>query len=372
VSLTSFLFFTSFYVLLPTIPIYSDRLGGSGFEIGLTIGAVAVTSFAARPFVGWRLDRSRRLSVLFAGAVISIAITAAYGFSSRAWELIALRALHGVGIAAFATASSTLVADIAPLERRGEVVGLYGVALSLGLSIGPPIGMFILDSGGFSTLFATAVALNLAALVLAVAISEPARESASGSASARLLNLDALPASLVIMFIGFTYGPIASFLPIFAASRGVDNPGLFFTAYATAILILRMWTGKLSDALGRRALMVPGILAMALGLEALAFSSTSAGLIIAGAVYGLGGGALYPAAMALAIDRAHPAERGSAMATYAAAWDLGMAAGASGTGLLLGWLDLVSVFSLCGAIALLALVVFFYSERLVQRRPRYL
>jgi MFS family permease len=64
--------------------------------------------------------------------------------------------------------------------------------------------------------------------------------------------------------LGMGLGPLNTFLSIFATSRGVQNPGFYFTVQACALLLTRSFAGRLADRRGRAFVIVPGILAAAL------------------------------------------------------------------------------------------------------------
>ena len=77
------------------------------------------------------------------------------------------------------------------------------------------------------------------------------------------------------------------------------------------------------------------MLVAALAFAVLGLTSGPIGVLLGGAIYGIGFGAVQPALMALTADRVPLEERGKAMGTFYTAWELGSAAGAVGSGLLL-------------------------------------
>jgi MFS family permease len=78
-------------------------------------------------------------------------------------------------------------------------------------------------------------------------------------------------------------------------------------------------------------------------------TSGPVGVLVGGAILGLGFGSAQPALMALTTDRVPPSERGKAMGTFYAAWELGIASGAAGAGWLLNVTDFTTLF-LVGAV----------------------
>ena len=64
--------------------------------------------------------------------------------------VIFARLILGVGEGSLYTAGSAWIVDLAPLARRGRVLGLYGLAVWGGLSVGPLAGELLLDAGGYT------------------------------------------------------------------------------------------------------------------------------------------------------------------------------------------------------------------------------
>ena len=94
----AFPFFLSFYLLLPTIPLYARSLGIPESEIGLIIGFFALSSMAVRPWAGWAADRYGRLSLLVAGTLFFLASSLLYGWNRSMGALLAVHIVHGAGI----------------------------------------------------------------------------------------------------------------------------------------------------------------------------------------------------------------------------------------------------------------------------------
>ena len=105
--------------------------------------------------------------------------------------------------------------------------------------------------------------------------------------------------------------------------------------------------------------MIPSLIAGALSLFLLAASETSGPMLVSAAIGGVALGGVQVSIVSLVIDRAPPASRGAAMATYTMAWDIGAVVG----GLLLGFIvDATSYsfgFVLVGVLPLGGIVLYF-------------
>ena len=83
------------------------------------------------------------------------------------------------------TAGSAWVVDLAPPERRGRLIGLYGLAIWSGLSLGPPIGELLLHASSFELVWAFAAGAPLLGALIALRIPETLHAARAGRPSAR-------------------------------------------------------------------------------------------------------------------------------------------------------------------------------------------
>lgn len=361
VCFSSFGFFASFHLLLPTLPVYvTENLHGLESEVGLIIGVFTITAVVLRPFVGRSIDRRGKKLFLVVGAVVFLLSSVLYNFTNTVPLLLLLRAFHGVGIATFTTASTALIADIAPAERRGEAMGYFGMFSSVAMAVAPALGVVLIQAYDFTTLFLTSAVFAAIGVVLSGLVTEHSDPASDPPQQTRptLFSRRAFFPAIVIFGFTVTYGAISSFLPLYADKQGFENPGLFFTVFAVTLIFVRIGTGWLSDRFGRATMIVPGLAVAALAMVMLAFSSTMWMFVVVGVVYGAGFAAVQPTMLAFVTDRVEPWERGAAMGTYTAAFDLGIGLGSILLGLVLQFTGFGTMFVVAGAICLLGLVYF--------------
>src|SRR5439155_511569 len=75
---------------------------------------------------------------------------------------------------------------------------------------------------------------------------------------------------------------------LLGVSRGVANPGLYFTAVAISSIVARLLTGRIADQRGRFAAIVPGMIVTAVGLYIVSSAASAEAFILAGAAVGIG------------------------------------------------------------------------------------
>jgi MFS family permease len=318
-------------MLVATLPVYVISMGGTRTDAGIVSGALAFVALLFRPLVGWMTDAWRRRPVVLMG-------TFCYGFASVIYLLVHTipllligRFVHGFGLSCYTTAANAYIADIAPNKRRAEAVGFFAAAQAFGLIFGPVVGFMLIGSIGFHRLFYLSGGLAFAAFFISMIARERRRPleipRQPWSLRTGIVCIDALPVAWMALFMGMGFGAVGAFIAIFAGSRGLKNPGFFFMVQAIALLISRLFAGRLADRFGRPTIIVPGFILVAAALALLPFAHTFSYFVIAASCFGFGFGSAQPATMALLIDRVRPEERGLATGTYYTGFDAGVSSG---------------------------------------------
>jgi MFS family permease len=319
------------YMTTAILPVYVVSLGRSEFQAGLVTGMLAFTALVLRPLVGWLVDAWRRRPMVLIGtACYTVASFMYAAFASLPLMLIS-RVIHGFGLSNYSTASSAFLADIAPRQRRAEAMGYYSVAMDIGMLAGPALAFFLVKYTGLQHIFLLTAALACIAFLISIPVREvrpprvgpaPAWELRTG-----IVSKAALPAAWMAFCLGMGVGPLTAFIAIFARHRGIDNPGLYFSVQAIALMLSRTFAGRLADRRGHVFVILPGIICMAVGILVLPFAHSLQHLMLAAAFIGLGFGSSQPATMAWTVDLVSPNERGMAVSTYFLGYDAGISLG---------------------------------------------
>ncbi len=354
--------FASMYVLLATLPLYVVAIGGTVSDAGVVLACFTLSAVVVRPVVGRLSDRRAKKAIMLAGAVILAASSLLYAPVHSVPLLMAVRVFHGVGWAAFGTAASALAADLAPLSRRGEAMGYFGVGMNVAMAIGPALGVFLVGWTGYGSLFLTAMVLGAAAALTTAGIAEPRRAPGQGALQRGWRSFilpSALFPSAVLFTNALTYASVVALLPLFADEAGLGNPGLFFTVFSVVVLVLRGPLGRVSDRRGRVAVVAPGLSVTFVALLVLSQAQSTTTMLVVAVLYAVGVGAAQPTLMAMTVDRAGPQERGAAMGTYTTAMDLGIGVGSVVWGVVaqsLGFATMYVAASLMGLVGVALLL----------------
>jgi MFS family permease len=361
------------FLLFAVLPLFIvEQLHGAESQVGMIMGAFAISAVLSRPLSGRLVDTWSRKACLSLGALIYVIFPALYTQAASVSVMLALRFFHGIGIAIYTTAGSVFVADLAPPARRGEAMGYYGMALNLAMAIGPALGVALASWLGFAGLFWTAASLALACLLLVQLVHDPhqSRSPDSHAASPRppLFSRAALFPGFIAMCMTMTFGAIVSFLPLFVQHQQLGNAGVFFTVYSIVVVVLRPLSGQLSDRFGRSAVIIPGMLFLTVSMVVLAYTKSQVGLLSTAVLQGIGFGAVHPAIMAWIVDRSTVHDRGPALATLMMMFDVGVGFSAIGLGQVLQRTDFFTMYLSAGGIALIGTLTVILASILGSRK----
>ncbi|MHB1654252.1 MAG: MFS transporter [Desulfitobacteriaceae bacterium] len=329
IALINLIIFMGFQMLMPTLPVYVKKLGGSEALAGLVIGVFAVSSVFIRPFAGRAIDTYGRKGIFLMGLSVFLICVAAYNWLPSVLILLLFRFIHGFGWGASSTAAGTIAADIIPKKRLAEGMGYYGLASNLSMAVAPALGLFLISQYGFTALFFSSAGSIFIAILVALLISYQNVSYDKTKAKPVLFEKSAFQPSLVMFFITMTYGAIVTFLALYATHLGIANIGPFFTVYALTLMIVRPLLGRLADKRGFDIVMIPGIICILTAMILLAKAQSLGLLLVSAVVYGLGFGAVQPSLQAMTVINVPFNRRGAANGTFYSAFDLGIGLGSA-------------------------------------------
>jgi MFS family permease len=358
----------------------TDVFGLTGFVSALTfVAAFGITKAFTNLAAGALADRFGRKPVLVSGWLVGLPVPLLIIFAPDWSWVIAANMLLGVNQGLTWSTTVIMKIDLVGPVRRGLATGLneaagYGAVAFTALATGWIAVEYGLRPGPFLLGLAYAV-LGLGASVFLVhetsghvereqqMLDRPApppwREvfwrttlrdrSLSAASQAGLVNNlnDALAWGL---------------LPLYYASAGlpIGEIGVLAAAYPAVWAIGQIATGGLSDRVGRKPLIVGGMLLQAGAIAVVALGSTFAVWLVASVALGLGTAMVYPTLLAAVADVADPAWRGSAIGVYRLWRDLGFAVGALLAGVIADQLGMptaiIAVASVTAASGLVVLV----------------
>jgi MFS family permease len=391
--------FFSIFVLQAALPKYMEHHGFSNGLIGLVIGTLSVSAIVARPYLGQAMDRGALLPLLIASAVMMLS-SPLYGIGTLLWVLLAVRLFQGVSSGIFMTGGPVLVAELTPEGRRGEAMGLFAVASTVAIAIGPPAGLLLGEHVSYHVTFALSAgagALCVALLVLLrrgapppdplpeakkgndaalsrLRIFSPSRHGRAGALRAggggSLLEWRVLPAAIAGFITALGNGVIFAFIVPLMDERHLPGAGFFFTFDAAMFFLVRAVGGRWSDRFGRWRVLIPGMAVCGLSMTILTAVPLFPAFVVAALLWGGAISIVLPELNALAVDLVPPARRGAALATSTGVFEAGLALSGLAFGWLADWLSLPFVFALAASLYFLTAALFWlrYGRNRLNRR----
>ena len=339
---------------LPVIPRYvQGPIGAGDVAVGVVTGAFAITGLACRPLAGHLADRRGRRRVVIFGSLMTAIASALYFVPAGVPGLIVARLFLGAGEGMVYTAGSAWIVDLAPAGRRGRIIGLYGLAIWGGLTLGPPIGELLLRASSFEMVWAFALAAPLLGAMIALRIPEsftPRKPEPLGRHN--LIAREALVPGLGLSLGTVGYAAVAAFLVLHLDERDIGHGAEVFTAFAAMVVVARVLGGWLPDRFGPAPCVMGAGLVEAAGLTAIMLADSLAvaigGALAMGAAFSL----LFPSLALAVINRVPEDRRGVAMGTFTAFFDLGVGLGAPAAGLAAAIGGYPAAFAVAAAAAL--------------------
>lgn len=337
---SSLLFSISFNMIIPELPAYLTSLGGEDYK-GLIIALFALTAGLSRPFSGKLADTWGRIPVMIFGTLVCVIAGVIYSFLGTVFSFLLLRFFHGLSTGFKPTGLSAYVADIVPPSRRGEAMGIIGMANSLGIAGGPVLGQEIMPFlPSLDALFYLSALVALFSILILLRMPETVREkqpfrwSVLRLRRSEVLEPRVFPAAFVMMLSVFSFGIVLTIVPDFSLHLELENKGSFFGFFIIGSIGVRILAGKLSDRFGRAFILMFSTAGLMLTSLYTATVSSVFEFYLAAIFFGVAVGFNSPTLFAWAVDLSVEKFRGRAMATLYIALEIGIATGA----LVAGWL----------------------------------
>ncbi|MCB0926218.1 MAG: MFS transporter [Mycobacterium sp.] len=351
-------------VVAPVLPQLARHFGVSLSAATFVITAFAVMRLCAAPPTGLLIQRLGERRVYIAGVLIVAVSTAACAFAHSYWQLLVYRALGGIGSTMFFVSALGLMIRMSPANARGRVAGMFSGAFLVGSVAGPIVGALTAGLGLSAPFMIYGVLLLIAAVVVLISLRKsPVAAPAAGdelTVTVRVaLRHRAYRAALLSNFAtGWSmFGLRFALVPLFVAEGLRQSPGvagLALTAFAIGNVIAVIPSGRLSDQIGRKPLLVIGLVLAGFSTAALGLAPSLPWFLAEAVFAGAASGIFNAPQQAAVADVIGKARGGTAIATFQMMSDFGSIVGSIGVGMLAQHLSFSWSFALSGAILLLA------------------
>ena len=350
-----------FGIVAPILGRYAERFGAGGLQVGLMFASFSLAQMVFSPVLGRLSDRIGRKPVIVISLVGTAVGSFVTGLAGAMWVLFLGRILDGASGASVSVAQGA-VADIAPPERRAQLMGMLGAAFGIGFVVGPALGGLAALGGPHVPFFVAGTIAAVNAVVALVRLPEtrthrttaPAR-SARGAAMNGTLRRYAVTALMTSLgFSGFE----ATFSLLGQARFGLTEGSTAVVFLFVGLMLVGVqggMIGPLTARAGSRRLLAVGLVAVTAGLGTLGLATSWWLLCLSLALLSFGQGVASPSVTNLVTAAAPPDRRGEALGYQQSVGAIGRIVGPALAGAMFDHVSVGSPYFLGAAMVLVAL-----------------
>lgn len=322
---TIFVDMVGFFIVLPLLPFYAEKLGADPIRVGALVSMFALAQLVSAPLWGRLSDRYGRRPMILLGLLVAAVAYAIFESADAVWLLFLSRFVQGAGSGTTSVVQA-YVSDSVDRKDRAKALGWLTAASSAGVMTGPAVGSLAATFGwiGPGHLAAGLCILNfLFALRWLPESSTPGSKKESGSESGHPAR--GATRKTIMQFLLHPNGSLARLIWIytfgmmsFMAMNGVlalylervfgineTTIGWFFMYVGAVSLVMRsIILGPMVARFGERRVMRMGALSVATGMSLIPFAASIPALCMAVIFIPIGMALLFPTTTSLVSSRA--------------------------------------------------------------------
>lgn len=269
-------------VVVPLLPMYTEKLGMNEFSAGILFASYALALLLFSIPLGLLADRTGRKPMVIFGMFGTVIATIIYAHSMNYPTLMTARVLDGITNAATWTAALSLVGDRFEEKEMGRMMGYIMAAMGAGGIAGPVLGGVLSDLAGYRSPFYFIAALCFVMGIYGCFLREDKTILAGSQVklfemiSQVLKNRMVLVSCAAITFTTVGVGLIDLTFPLYLDQRfsvSRTQIGILFGMFMISHALASPVAGKLSDRFGEKRPLIAGILLTAAIAPLLGFAS---------------------------------------------------------------------------------------------------
>ena len=293
---------------------------------------------------GWLADRFGRRMILVAGWIAALPVAPLIIFAPSWSWVVAANVLLGINQGLAWSMTVNMKIDLVGPRRRGFALGLNEASGYVSVSLAAAAAGFLAASFGLRPApYVLAEGLAVAGLLLSLLTRETTRHvelESSGDDAPRPLAAAVVEVSFrdrsmssacqAGMVNNLNDGMAWALLPLFFAAQGLDlrEIAILAAVYPAVWGFGQLGTGWMSDVVGRKVLIVGGMLLQSVAIASFVALQGFAWWLAAAVLLGAGTAMVYPTLLAVVGDAASPANRATSVGIYRTWRDAGYAVGA--------------------------------------------
>ncbi len=331
VTFASFTNFAFIYIL----PVHMLRIGGSNSQVGWMGFGLTAVGLLTRLTIAPKIDTwGRKPMLVLGGALFAINALGYYILRDSVPGMILMRCVSGFSQGILFPVPPTIISDISPEERLVDALGIFGIASSLTAMFSPLLGLYLYEQVGPQTFFIVTLAMSLVSSVFGLLyhdeyVPKPRKQEKARFHLNSVLELSIILPCMVFFFGLFGFSPVNNFVILCGESRGIAAMSLFFTVHNIAIIVTRLFAGRLRRFMKSRSIITVGLFIIGVGTILVAFANNVWMMMAASVIMAVGGTLYSQYLQADILLSVSDERRGVANSTLMLAQDIGGGAGAA-------------------------------------------
>ncbi|MCL1119850.1 MFS transporter [Shewanella seohaensis] len=256
-TLSAFAIGTTEFVIVGLIPTMAQDLQVSLPSAGLLVSLYALGVAVGAPVLTALTGHWNRKHVLLAVMTLFVAGNVLAWQAPSYETLIAARVITGLAHGVFFSIGSTIATGLVPKEKAASAIAIMFTGLTVALVTGVPLGTYIGQSFGWQSTFLAVALLGLIALIgSAFLVPNNLKQTRAASllTQAKVLTEPRLLLVFAITAIGYggTFVAFTFLAPILQQISGFDASaiGMIMLVYGVSVAIGNIWGGKMADNMG--------------------------------------------------------------------------------------------------------------------------
>ncbi|MCX5815435.1 MAG: MFS transporter [Proteobacteria bacterium] len=352
---------------------YLESININPAWIGPIMSADSMAGMFLQPVFSLMLTAGNSKRWMYLGISWIIVSLLLYNIYFTAPALIAIRILQGTGFVCVSSAIMALIAEYIPVEKSGQAFGFITSARLLPFALMPPVmGYCFSGTDGFITALRYSVVIMACAMAILFLLKPAYSPGEKQRASKRLTKEEILGnfgdrgvlMLLLINILLYTgYSMAFFFLAGYCSSKGIANPGLFFTIAVLVMIAVRFSFAVLFDRFSKFAITAVCMVGLAACYLSLPFVTGKAGFYTIAFFTGLGWGIAMPLLLAVMFDISPPSFRGLNLNMSVAMVFVGFFVSPLAGGFILERSGYDMLFYFCGILSVIAFPLIMLARR---------
>ncbi|MFF1820685.1 MFS transporter [Kribbella sp. NPDC058245] len=347
----------SFYLLLSVIPLSAATGGSGGVAAGLATGAMMLSTVLTELLVPRLVARLGYRGALSLGLVLLGVPALALPGTSSVPLLLSVCLARGAGLGIIVVAGAALAAELAPVSRLGEALGIYGVASAIPSIVFLPLGLWSVPHTGYGPVFVGSAVVACLALLAVLGLPSLSAKVERHSSVLPGFRVGRLTRPVVVFSaITLAAGVWVTFLALAMPAEIRQWAPVALLVQSVATPTARWGAGRFGDRFGSGGLLVPAVVAAGAGAGLSFWVAHPIAVVVGMALFGIGFGIAQNVTLALMYARSSRAEYGRVSAMWNLGYDGGMGIGAVGFGFLTEVVPYPIAFAVVAAVVFAALL----------------